>query len=155
MFKNERRWCPFHHVGGWAQRSINHHDQKYCLYQSWRVVVFLEVSTWIKLSMWWLFMNTSQKQTRKETSRPNLGAFLTWNRSKDNKLGSLTCTDQKTETHEQSRTMRSGRFTELLCHPNFPTCSLLFLMMHRSQICVRSNWRLSQLISKDVDGNMM
>lgn len=57
MFKNERRWCPFHHVGGWAQRSINHHDQKYCLYQSWRVVVFLVLelnflcndSSWIQV----------------------------------------------------------------------------------------------------------
>jgi hypothetical protein len=39
-------------------------------------------------------MNTSQKQTKKGTSRPNLGALLTWNRSKDNKLGMYRSKDR-------------------------------------------------------------
>jgi hypothetical protein len=38
---------------------------------------------------------------------------------------------KRQKPNEQSRTMRSEIFMQLLCHPNFPTCSLLFLMMHR------------------------
>jgi hypothetical protein len=155
MFKNERRWCPFHHVGGWAQRSINHHDQKYCLYQSWRVVVFLEVSTWIKLSMWWLFMNKVKNRQERKPAGQILVLFL---HGTDQKTTSLALLNVQIKRQKSMNNLEQWDL-ENLCNYFVIQISQLVLYSFSwcidREICVRSNWRLSQLISKDVDGNMM